>query len=126
MADRGTITALLGVLGGVSALLSIPALFARMPTYGPRLAPGELKAGEASSRAEQSYWRAERLAVRGACREARRAWGKAEAYQQMARARAAKGDRTGRDVRDAIRQARDEIRRCRRGGLVSSEEPGYR
>jgi len=87
-----------------------------MPTYGPRLAPGELKAGEASGRAEQSYWQAERLAARGACAQARRAWNKAEAYQKMAHKRAAKGDRTGRDVRDAIRSARGEIRRCSREG----------
>jgi hypothetical protein len=125
VADRGTIAAILGVLGGISALLSIPKLVAQHPTYGPRLAPGELKAGEATKKAEGQYWKAERLAARGACRQASRAWDKAEAYREMARARAAKGDRTAGDLRGAIRQARDELRRCRRGGLVSTAEPGY-
>jgi hypothetical protein len=120
-----TIGAILGFLGGLGAFLSIPALLARRPTYGPRLEPGEIKAGEATAKAEGEYWKAERLAARGACAGASRAWKKAEAYREMARKRAAKGDRTGGDLRDPIRNARDEIRRCQRGGLVSTAEPGY-
>jgi hypothetical protein len=114
---KNTITALFGVLGGLTAILGIPALFARRPTYGPRLQPGELKAGEASAQAEKNYWEAEQAAARGQCSQATRSWQKARAYHHMAKQRAAKGDRTGRDLRESIREAREEIRRCRSGPL---------
>jgi hypothetical protein len=109
--ENTTIGAILGFLGGLGAFLSIPALLARRPTYGPRLEPGELKAGKAASLAEKNYWQAEQSAAKGDCNKAALAWSKAEGYRRMARERAAKGDRTGYDLREAVREARDEIRR---------------
>lgn len=107
-----TLAAILGVLGSVGLILSIPRLVARRPTYGPRLRPGELTASQAAWRASNAYWAAEEGAARGNCRIARRAFEVGEHFRSRAEERGLRGDQTGRDLRNAVRNARAEIRRC--------------
>jgi len=109
-----TLKAVLGTLStlGVLSLILLPRLISRMPAPGPRLKPGELKAADASTRAEQEYWNAESAAARNSCSMARRHFDKAEDYRHMAEKRGKQGDRTGRDLRSAIRHARQEMRKC--------------
>jgi len=114
MAGTTTTTgAILGFLGSLGLILGIPRLVARRPTYGPRLKPGELTAGQASSRASDAYWAAEENAFRGNCSIARKAFEVGEYYRSQARERELRGDNTGAPLREAVRNARDEIRRCR-------------
>ena len=113
MAQKATIPTILGFIGTVGFILSIPRIVARRPTYGPRLEPGELTAGQASSKAADAYWAAEEGAARGKCKPAYKAFAAAERFRVHAEEREQRGDRTGRDLRDEIRNARAELRRCR-------------
>jgi hypothetical protein len=110
-ATVGIVFSALAAMGSMGTLLFfvLPRVFARRPTYGARLGPGEVKAGEAASRAQAAYWDAEEAASRGQCRRAREHFKAGDAYQQMLERRQAKGDRTGFDIRDAVRQARREM-----------------
>ncbi len=113
MADNSTpLGAIIGLLGAISALSLIPRWLGR-PTYGPRLLPGELRASDASSQASRAYWAAEEAASRGNCKTAEKAWIVGEKFRAEAEERTARGDETGRDLRSAIRGARDELRRCK-------------
>jgi len=108
----------LGFLSAVGSLgtlffFVLPRTFNRRPTYGPRLKKGEVTAGEAASEAEAALWKAEEAAAEGQCDVARRNLAKADIYRHMLKVRTAKGDRTGRSIRDAVRNARKEMRRCR-------------
>lgn len=115
MAQGGgtTVAAILGFIGSIGLIMSIPRLVARRPTYGPRLRSGELTAGQAAQRAADAYWAAEEGATRGNCDIAHRAFQVGEYFRSQAEERGLRGDRTGRDLRDAVRNARTEIRRCR-------------
>ena len=113
MGQKGTISTILGFVGTLGFILSIPRIVARRPTYGPRLQPGELTAGQASQKAADAYWAAEEDAARGKCKKAYKAFAAAEKHRMQAEEREARGDRTGRDLRDEIRNARAELRRCR-------------
>jgi hypothetical protein len=101
------------VIGTLGALAIIPRWLDR-PSYGPRLRPGELRASVASSRAARAYWAAEEAASRGNCETADKAWATGEWYRMQAAERQQRGDQTGGDLRPAVRNARSEIRRCRR------------
>jgi len=109
-----TFKAVLGTLStlGFVSLILLPRLFSRMQAPGPRLEPGEMKARESSLEAEQQYWKAEEAASRGKCPVARRHFDRAEAHRHMADQRREKGDHTGFDLRDAVRQARREMEKC--------------
>lgn len=107
----------LGFLSAVGSLgtlffFVLPRTFNRRPTYGPRLEKGEVTAGQATSAAEEALWKAEEAAAKGRCDVARRNLAKADIYRHMAKTRTAKGDRTGRDIRNAVRNARREMRKC--------------
>lgn len=114
MAQGGgtTVAAILGFIGSIGLIMSIPRLVARRPTYGPRLRSGELTAGQAAQRAADAYWAAEEGAARGNCQIAQRAFEVGEHFRTQAEEREMRGDHTGRDLKNAVRNARAEIRRC--------------
>lgn len=109
--EISTIETLVGVVGLIYTVQQLVRLFP--PTYGPRLAPGELTAGEYSSRAVQAYWKAENASARGKCDVALHLFERGETYRRKSEARAARGDHTARDIRDSQRIARNELKVCK-------------
>lgn len=112
-AFRRTFATAVAFGGALWAISRVTRLYGPVP--GPRLREGEIRASASSARAESAYWAAEQAAAGGRCRQAGRAWRDAQDYRAQAEARAAAGDRTGRDLRKAVRKARKEIQlNCRR------------
>jgi hypothetical protein len=111
-AVRRTFTLAVALGGTLWALSRVSSLFGPVP--GPRLRKGELRARDASARAGAAYWKAEQAAAGGDCRVAQRAWKKAQGYRARADDRAARGDRTGSDLKKPLRKARKQLQlNCR-------------
>ena len=107
----GVVAVIVGLLWTATILTRAPKLITGgRGSVGPRLQKGELSAGQASEKAIEAYWGAERAAARGDCRKAAGFWQRAERQLAQVERRTAIGDRSAVPIKDQIRAARKAMR----------------